>query len=141
MEQTDFNSAKTRVFDKYGKTMELLTEQERLEKEYTFVQIPFLELNGSGWIPLIENLIHEADIWNEKCGVEDKIVIDQIKEKYGSLRFYFHGGSSIFNGMVRFAEQLSKNTCESCGYVNKKPYDCAKCKINSVNGWGKGKDE
>jgi hypothetical protein len=141
MEPIDFDDAKSRVFEKYGKCMELLAHQERLEQQHKHVQIPFLELNGIGWIPIIETLIHEADVWNEKCNIEDKIVIDQIKEKYGSLRFYFHGGSIMFRGMVRFAEQISKNTCEACGCVSKNQFDCTRCKINSVNGWGKGKDE
>ena len=44
-----------------------------------------------------------------------KIYIDQIKSKFGGLRFYFSGGDDEVNGMVRFAEHLCSYTCENTG--------------------------
>jgi hypothetical protein len=41
--------------------------------------------------------------------------IDQIKEKYGSLRFYYTGGDDTIFGMVWLAENLSYSICETCG--------------------------
>ena len=41
--------------------------------------------------------------------------IDQIKEKFGSLRFYYFGGDKEIAGMVRFAEYLCSKTCEVSG--------------------------
>jgi len=43
------------------------------------------------------------------------IHIDQIKEKFGGLRFYFSGGDEEINGMVSLAESLSYRICEACG--------------------------
>lgn len=39
----------------------------------------------------------------------------QIKEKFGSLRFYYDGGNATIENYVTFAEYMSRNTCEVCG--------------------------
>ena len=41
--------------------------------------------------------------------------IDQIKEKFGGLRFYYTGGDNTIDGMVSLAEGLSYRICEDCG--------------------------
>jgi len=43
------------------------------------------------------------------------ITIDQIKEKFGTLRFYYSGGDAKIDGIVTFAEHLSSVTCEQTG--------------------------
>ena len=43
------------------------------------------------------------------------IQIEQIKEKFGGLRFYYSGGDKEIDGMVSLAESLSYHICESCG--------------------------
>lgn len=43
------------------------------------------------------------------------IKVDQIKEKFGGLRFYYHGGDEQIHGMVRMAELWAGYTCEKCG--------------------------
>lgn len=45
------------------------------------------------------------------------VVADQVKEKFGGLRFYYHGGDDAVSGMVRMAESWAANTCENCGAV------------------------
>ena len=44
-----------------------------------------------------------------------QVTLDQIKEKFGTLRFYYTGGDDIIDGMVRMAESMSAVTCETCG--------------------------
>lgn len=44
-----------------------------------------------------------------------QVVVDQVKEKFGTLRFYYHGGDDAVSGMVRMAESMSAVTCEECG--------------------------
>jgi len=39
----------------------------------------------------------------------------QVKEKYGSLRFYYTGGDEFIRGICWMAEGLSECTCEECG--------------------------
>lgn len=42
-------------------------------------------------------------------------VIAQIKEKFGTLRFYVHNGSDRVYDLIDFAEGMSAVTCEVCG--------------------------
>ena len=44
-----------------------------------------------------------------------QVVAVQIKEKFGTLRFYTNGGDDIIDGMIRMAESMSGVTCEKCG--------------------------
>lgn len=48
-----------------------------------------------------------------------QVVVTQIKEKYGTLRFYYDGGDEHINGMVTMAEAISAVTCETCGNQGK----------------------
>lgn len=43
-----------------------------------------------------------------------QLVADQIKEKFGTLRFYATGGDEYTNGVIRMAESMSCVTCEVC---------------------------
>lgn len=43
------------------------------------------------------------------------VKIDQIKEKFGTLRFYYSGGDEVISGMVMLAEFLSGKTCQHTG--------------------------
>lgn len=44
-----------------------------------------------------------------------QVVAVQVKEKFGTLRFYTDGGNEITDGMIRMAEAMSAVTCETCG--------------------------
>jgi len=48
-----------------------------------------------------------------------QVVAIQIKEKFGTLRFYYNGGDDTIGGMVRMAESMSSVTCEECGNPGK----------------------
>ena len=39
----------------------------------------------------------------------------QVKEKFGSLRFYVQGGDDYINGLIAMAEDISTRTCSECG--------------------------
>ena len=45
----------------------------------------------------------------------ERVVVEQVKEKFGTLRFYYRGGDEQVFGMVRMAESMSACTCEVCG--------------------------
>lgn len=47
------------------------------------------------------------------------VVCDQVKEKFGTLRFYYHGGDACTDGMVQLAEMMSATICEQCGNLGK----------------------
>ena len=80
---------------------------------------------GEGWWPILEslcaNIQSHIDWKNEQkekysrgegC---NQVVVAQIKEKFGGLRFYYDGGDETINGMVRMAEVWADRSCETCG--------------------------
>ena len=65
---------------------------------------------------LLENNPHNRPIPTEI----PQVVAVQVKEKYGTLRFYVNGGDSHTDGMITMAEAMSAVTCEVCGNVGKR---------------------
>lgn len=49
----------------------------------------------------------------------DHVSVLQVKEKFGTLRFYYAGGDDTVAGMVSMAETMSACTCEVCGNPGK----------------------
>lgn len=45
----------------------------------------------------------------------EQVIAEQVKEKFGGLRFYYQGGDDRIFGMVRMAESWAARTCEECG--------------------------
>lgn len=80
---------------------------------------------GDGWFNIIDrlcsNIQHHVDwaqLQKEKYGRGEgctQVVAVQIKEKFGTLRFYTNGGDEQIYGMIRMAESMSAVTCEECG--------------------------
>ena len=74
---------------------------------------------GDGWFNIINqlcaNIQHHIDWKNRKEEVVPQVTVDQVKEKFGSLRFYFTGGDDYIDGLVSMAESMSGVTCEECG--------------------------
>jgi hypothetical protein len=44
-----------------------------------------------------------------------QVIAVQVKEKFGTLRFYYDGGDNYVRGLVSMAEWASAHTCETCG--------------------------
>ena len=97
--------------------------QELINQKEMVSPIQFGFECGDGWYMLLNELmdnianhIENTNRFNLKEGQSElKIEITQIKEKFGGLCFYFHGGDEYIDGMVRMAESLSYKICESCG--------------------------
>jgi hypothetical protein len=74
---------------------------------------------GDGWFNILNQLMgniqHYIDWKNKKEEVVPQVTLDQVKEKFGTLRFYYSGGDDKIDGMVRMAESMSGVTCEVCG--------------------------
>ena len=64
---------------------------------------------GPGWYPILANL--------EQClnALEPDYEVHQIKEKYGTLRFYWSGNHPDGDNLIDEAETRSAQTCELCG--------------------------
>ncbi len=75
--------------------------------------------HGDGWYNIIDSLcanIQNHIDWQTKQGkTVSQVVATQVKEKFGTLRFYYNGGDDVIDGMVRMAESMSAVTCEECG--------------------------
>lgn len=100
---------------------------------------------ADGWYELIRNLCRAITEVYEKHNRDVDIVIDQVKEKYGTLRFYYHLGEDgpqihaidiLGMGSLRLKnektplnkeiselvgkyEKMSGTVCEECGKAGK----------------------
>lgn len=91
---------------------------------------------GDGWFNIIDLLCGEIDhycSWYNELfpNLKIQVVAEQVKQKYGSLRFYWrctfaenledHDYEKVtkcmkyLDGMVAMAESFSERTCELCG--------------------------
>lgn len=94
---------------------------------------------GEGWWPLIQNL-HDNIV-----EIDPDYKLDQVKEKFGGLRYYITTSSDVEDYKIRLIDQLisvaehqSYKTCETCGQLGKLRKDnywvytscneCMKCK-------------
>lgn len=79
---------------------------------------------GDGWYDLLDKLMAKLDYISNVSGIQ--VVADQIKEKFGTLRFYYHTVANtdlnvsdcvedIISDVVYCAEHNSKYTCEVTG--------------------------
>jgi hypothetical protein len=74
---------------------------------------------GDGWFQLLNQLMgniqNHIDWQNRNGEVVSQVTVDQVKEKFGTLRFYYTGGDDYIRGMVTMAESMSGVICEECG--------------------------
>lgn len=79
---------------------------------------------GTGWWPIIEslcaNMQSHIDHKEKQGQAIPQVVVEQIKEKFGGLRFYYQGGDEQIHGMVRMAEAWANHSCEECGAPGKR---------------------
>ena len=74
---------------------------------------------GDGWYDIIDRLCTRLQAIAEAGG--GQIIADQVKEKYGTLRFYWHSVDlsdpwpEVAMCCVDVAERASAQTCERCG--------------------------
>ncbi|TPG50759.1 hypothetical protein EAH75_04835 [Rhodanobacter glycinis] len=68
---------------------------------------------GDGWTDLIHRLSQAISTHIESIGLD--IVATQVKEKFGTLRFYVDGGDEEVFRLIDAAEQESATICELCG--------------------------
>jgi hypothetical protein len=77
---------------------------------------------GDGWFDLIDELCDSIQRYidqNPSLNVP-QVEVEQVKEKFGTLRFYVSGGDDLTLGMIWFAESMSGRICETCGKPGKR---------------------
>jgi hypothetical protein len=79
---------------------------------------------GKGWYPIVERLSssiqQHIEFKNKKEEVCPQVVVQQVKEKFGGLRFYYDGGDEYISGLVSMAESWADIACETCGGIGKR---------------------
>lgn len=82
---------------------------------------------NDGWFDIIFDLCRELqrEVEISNC---PQVVALQVKEKYGSLRFYIQGGNGVVDEIIRKYEIISSKTCEFTG---------GKGTLHEKNGWYK----
>ncbi len=89
--------------------------QDKLKEKYplTLSSLAYFECD-EGWSCLLDSLclVIENRIKNAKLKEMHAI---QIKEKFGTLRFYMTLSEDYIDGAIDMAERQSANICEVCG--------------------------
>jgi len=67
---------------------------------------------GDGWYDILDHLCGAISAYTYDA---DEVYIDQVKEKFGALRFYLSKEDNVIHGMITLAEHMSAHTCETCG--------------------------
>jgi hypothetical protein len=95
---------------------------------------------GDGWYEVIRELSNNIYVGcverKIKMGLPDDLEFNpihviQVKEKYGTLRFYLSGMHDWMQGFIDIAEVRSSVTCETCGKpgeLKKRAWWCTICK-------------
>jgi hypothetical protein len=87
---------------------------------------------GDGWYDLLNILCINIQTHCEYNPDISQVVAMQVKEKYGTLRFYAHGGDEYISGVISMAELMSCRICESCGNKGTKRHgDWVRTRCNS----------
>lgn len=83
-----------------------------------------------GWDSILDNLCGSIQEYVKSNPMVKDFDITQVKEKFGTLRFYTNYSDDYIDGMIHFAEFLSSKTCETCGVTS-----CVK--LERIGGWVK----
>lgn len=73
---------------------------------------------GDGWYDIIDTLCHHIQKHVDSKELPQVVAV-QVKEKFGTLRFYTGSCDTTVNRLTYMAEDLSSKTCETCGNKGK----------------------
>lgn len=70
-----------------------------------------------GWLPILYSTGKSLEALNRVYAIrgDAPVVATQVKEKFGTLRFYYIGGDGQEEALIEQAEHASAVTCEDCG--------------------------
>ena len=90
-----------------------ITEDD--EDDNVFCAIDYIPC---GWREAFgEQFCEDLDNVIKKHGLENEFSIDEIKEKYGQLRVYFHPVNEDLYNVIRTYEAISETVCMFCGEI------------------------
>lgn len=71
--------------------------------------------HGDGWYNLINKLCEQITNYHKYHTDVPQTIAEQVKYKFGGLRFYIQGGDKFIRGLIRMAESMSYSICDKCG--------------------------
>jgi hypothetical protein len=74
---------------------------------------------GDGWEPLIRRLSEKLEAIIAAMPEDERPWADQVKEKFGGLRFYMSAYTDAMHEAIAEAEEEAWKTCEVCGAPGK----------------------
>ena len=92
-------------------------EKEKYSKGEPFHPIAFGFDCGDGWFPLLYKLSIQLENYISSLPEDAQSIVYavQVKEKFGTLRFYMSSYSEEMDAYIVAAEKESSKTCEVCG--------------------------
>jgi len=98
----------------------------KADKPFTPFEGFYIEC-GEGWCDLLDKLCTDIEKELDKDPeLKKDFKIAQIKEKFGSLRFYTYSYTEEIDKLIDEAQSKSEVTCETCGQPGK---------THSISGW------
>ena len=89
------------------------------EKAEEALKYQAMHKSNSGKIPewfVIHHLTETGDLVGVDVSIMPQVEAAQVKEKFGTLRFYTQGHyDAVIGALVAFAERMTECTCEQCG--------------------------
>lgn len=88
---------------------------------------------GNGWESIIRKLSERLTKLSELEKVD--VVATQVKEKFGTLRFYTNVETDLMSACIELAEAQSESICEVCGEIGRLVGEswvktlCEKCEV------------
>ena len=70
---------------------------------------------SDGWLSILLDLVIKLEARNSKLPYHQRLGVMQIKEKFGTLRFYVDQLEGLDEQDIQDAEEKSTITCEDCG--------------------------
>lgn len=103
---------------------------------------------GKGWYKLLDPIFEYIEKYNKNKAEEEKIHVEQIKEKFSTLRVYTNFTTPELEELIDKAEDKSAETCEICGstkdigtteggWMTTECHDCVKKWTTSKNAYEK----
>lgn len=100
------NPAKDQIlFEKYAS----LFPPKEIRDNETLSCLAFGFECDDGWFSLLDEALQAM------ADLNIPIQIDQVKEKFGGLRIYYHDGDERVDSIIKIAEEKASKTCERCG--------------------------
>lgn len=63
--------------------------------------------HGDGWYDIVDNLCRCIQHYIDSNDSVPQVVAQQVKEKFGTLQFYYTGGDKYIRGLVTMAQAMS----------------------------------